>query len=189
MYLSLPRSLSLFLSRTCLLFIQPQTLVEAGSRINFESIQKISLLLVTVALTCYSAVSPRNLALPQYNLRFYENVRIVSLAMIAPAINILAVFDPRENDINSVIHTFFTSFTIGYLLAFAIELLVTTAIRLGVFQWFEPNIFSLSPIVSLFPFCRGSCVRTSTDRNALRYLWPIFVPVALRLPLSRNTSN
>ena len=116
-------------------------------KVNFDSIQKISLLLATVALTSYSAVSPRSLALSQYNSKFYENLRILSLAVVAPVINMAAVFDTRENDVNAIIHAFFTSFTAGYLMCFAVELIVTTAIRLGVFCWFEPDIFSLSPAV------------------------------------------
>jgi len=104
-------------------------------------------MLVTVALVCYSAVSPRNLPLTDYNLGFYENLRIVSLATIAPAVYMLSVFDARENDVNMLVNTFFTSFAVGYALAFVVEIIVTTLVRLAVFCWFEPNIFSLAPKV------------------------------------------
>lgn len=100
-----------------------------------------------MALFCYCAVSPRSLPLVAYNRRFYENLRVVSLVLIAPIINVLLVFDARENDVNSVISTFYTAFTVGYYLAFLLEIVLTTFIRLGVFAWWEPNIFKLTPKV------------------------------------------
>jgi hypothetical protein len=126
---------------------QPQSLAEASSNLNFESIERISLLLVAVALACYAGVSPRTLPLSEYNLMFYENLRLVSLALVAPAIQLLSVFDARENDINASVNTFFVAFTLGYLLTFAIEIVATTLIRLAVFYVLEPKIFSLTPIV------------------------------------------
>jgi hypothetical protein len=39
------------------------------------------------------------------------------------------------------------SFTLGYTLAFVLEIIVTTALRLGVFMIWEPAIFSLTPKV------------------------------------------
>ena len=101
--------------------------------------------MVTVALACYSAVSPRTLPVAEYNARFQENLRIVSLAVIVPVINLLGVFDGKENDINSVIHTFFSAFTAGYGLTFIMEIAVATLIRLGVFACLERDIFTLTP--------------------------------------------
>lgn len=98
---------------------------------------------------CYAAVSPRTLPLEEYNLHFYNNLRLVSLATLAPMLEFLSVFDARENDINSVIHSLFTSFTLGYVLAFASEILVTTIVRMVVFAWLEPRIFSLASKVPL----------------------------------------
>jgi len=115
--------------------------------LNLESIEKISLLLVTAALACYAGVSPRTLPLTEYNLRFYENLRLVSLAWIAPAVQFLSVLDARENDINALVNTFFVSFTLGYLLTFAAEIAVTTLVRLVAFRCFEPKIFVLTPAV------------------------------------------
>jgi hypothetical protein len=126
---------------------QPQSLAEASSNLSFESIERISLLLVAVALSCYAGVSPRTLPLSEYNLMFYENLRLVSLALIAPSIQLLSVFDARENDINALVNTFFVSFTLGYVLTFAAEIVATTVIRLAVFHVLEPKIFSLAPIV------------------------------------------
>ena len=45
------------------------------------------------------------------------------------------------------ITAFYTSFTVGYALAFILEILLTTGVRLGVFAIWEPNIFKLSPKV------------------------------------------
>lgn len=128
---------------------QQQSLAEATSHVNFESIQKISLMLVTVALACYAGVSPRTLPLDEYNLRFYDNLRLVTLAAIAPVIEVLSVFDARENDFNALTNTFFVAFSFGYVLTFVVEVLMTTLVRLGVFCWFEPGIFSLAPKVPL----------------------------------------
>jgi hypothetical protein len=102
---------------------------------------------VTVALASYSAVSPHTLELTEYNARFRENIRIVALSTVMPAINMLAVFDGRENDANSVLRPFFMSFTVGYLIAFCFEIVVTTLVRLGVFSLLEPDIFALAPTV------------------------------------------
>lgn len=104
-------------------------------------------MLVTVALACYSAVSPRTLELTEYNLQFYENLRIVSLAAIAPAVNMLSVFNARHNDANAVFNTFFVAFSFGYIFALVMEIVVTTLVRLAVFCWFEPDIFRLLPNV------------------------------------------
>jgi hypothetical protein len=135
---------------TCLPFhpVQPSALVEAkSSQISFVSVQKASLMLVFVALASYSAVSPRTLALTDYNLQFYENLRIVSLAAIVPAVNMLTVFDSRHNDVNAVLNSFFVAFSFGYVWTLVMEIVVTTLVRLAVFCWFEPDIFRLTPSV------------------------------------------
>lgn len=106
-------------------------------------------MLVVVSLVCYAGVSPRTLPLTEYNLQFYENLRLVMLATISPAIKMLAVFDARENDLNSIINTFFVSFMAGYAITFAAEILVTTLVRLSVFSWLEPDIFNLAPKVPI----------------------------------------
>jgi hypothetical protein len=36
---------------------------------------------------------------------------------------------------------------VGYCLVFALELIFTTIIRLGVFAWWEPDAFKLTPTV------------------------------------------
>lgn len=127
----------------------PSSLAEASSKISFDSIQKISLMLVTMALACYAGVSPRTLPLEAYNLKFYENFRLVSLAMISPVVKLLSIFDARHNDVNDIVNSFFASFTLGYPLAFALEVVATTLVRLAVFAWFEPRIFSLAPKVPI----------------------------------------
>eukprot|EP00977_Amphora_coffeiformis_P003432 scaffold638_cov168-Amphora_coffeaeformis.AAC.14 len=125
------------------------SLAEAGTKISFDAIQKIGLMLVSVALACYAGVSPRSLPLTEYNLKFYENFQLVSLAFISPAIKFLSVFDARENDVNDAVNTFFASFSLGYPMAFMLQVVATTLIRLAVFAWFEPRIFSLAPKVPM----------------------------------------
>jgi hypothetical protein len=100
-----------------------------------------------VSLLSYSAVSPRALPLTEYNLQFYENLRVACLSTLAPAIYMLLILDARENDINSVTNAFFYSFTLGYAATFFVEILATTLLRLAVFYWFEQDVFSLAPKV------------------------------------------
>lgn len=111
------------------------------------SIQKAGIMLVTTALACYSGVSPRTLPLDEYNLAFYENLRIVSLAAIAPMVNMLSVFDARYNDVNAVLNTFAVAFFVGYAFTLVAEIVITTLVRLAVFYWSEPNVFQLVPTV------------------------------------------
>jgi hypothetical protein len=125
------------------------SLAEASSYISFDAIQKIGLLLVSVALGCYAGVSPRTLPLTEYNLKFYENFRLIALAFIAPAIKLVSVFDASVNDVNDAVTTFFASFTLAYPVAFLLEIVATTIVRLAVFAYFEPKIFSLAPKVPI----------------------------------------
>jgi len=122
--------------------------------ITFGTFQRIVLIAGSVTLACYAAVSPRTLPLPDYNARFYENLQIVSLATIAPIVNMAMVSNGDLNDVNALFHTFFTAFTIGYALAFVLEIVVTSVIRLGVFVGFERDVFALTPAVPLpiFPW-------------------------------------
>lgn len=67
--------------------------------------------------------------------------------MIAPILSFLLVFDPKENDINKDVNAFYIAFTVGYGVTFLLQILFTTAIRLGVFSWLEPDVFQLTPQV------------------------------------------
>lgn len=117
------------------------------SRITFDSIQKLSFSTIGIALLSYCAVSPRSLPFPEYNRLFLQNLSIVWLAAIAPLVSLLAVYDGKYNNVNTAIGTFHVSFTLGYALAFISEVVITTAVRLGVFKIWEPAIFSLTPAV------------------------------------------
>jgi hypothetical protein len=97
----------------------------------------------------YAAVSPRDLPLTEYNLQFYENLRLISLMLVAPVVYIASVFDAKESDFNSFVHTFFCTFSVGYLLAFSVEILATTGLRLALFCVFEREVFALTPKVPL----------------------------------------
>jgi hypothetical protein len=136
-----------------------QSLAEASARISFDAIQQISFMMMMTALLCYSAVSPRTLPLTEYNLRFYENIQSVSLSAVVPIISMVSVFDARENDVNRIVNTFFFSFTLGYTMAFAGEVVMATVVRLLTFFWFEPNIFSLTPMVPvpILPWVLREC--------------------------------
>jgi len=124
---------------------QCRSLAEAFSRVNFDSVQKLSLMLFTAAMACYASVSPRTLPQIEYNRLFYNNIRILALTMIAPFIYFFSVFDVAHNDLNHVIHSLYTSFTLGYILCFGLEIFWTTLVRLSVFLCFEPEIFDLVP--------------------------------------------
>lgn len=119
----------------------------AKMKISFDSIQKVSFAALSMALLSYCAVSPRSLPFPEYNRLFLHNLSIVGIGTIAPVAIFLAVFDGRYNNINSAIGTFYVSFTLGYALALTSEIVVTTAVRLGVFKIWEPAVFSLTPMV------------------------------------------
>jgi len=106
-------------------------------------------MLVTMLLFAYSAVSPRHLPLHEYNLQFYENVRVAYLAIIAPAFYMISVFDAQESDLNAVISTCFHSFMLGDPATFVVELAATTLVRLLAFYFFEPEVFALSPSVPI----------------------------------------
>ena len=149
----------------------------AESKISFDSLQKLSFSTIGVALLSYCAVSPRSLPFPEYNRLFLQNLSIVWLAAVAPVASLLSVYDGKYNNINTAVSivisccpirsltralltsddafhcphhqigTFHVSFTLGYALAFLSEIIVTTAVRLGVFKIWEPAIFSLTPEV------------------------------------------
>jgi hypothetical protein len=103
---------------------------------------KICLLLSTAAVMSYCSVSPRVLPLPEYNLRFYENTRLLSLSCVGPIIMLISVFDAKYvHDINSIVHTFFMAATVGYVLTYAAESIASSIIRLVVYKWIEPRVF------------------------------------------------
>ena len=126
---------------------QEVSLAEASANISFDSIQKLVFVVVGVMLMSYCAVSPRTLPVVEYNMRFKENLQIVSLVLIAPVITSISVFDAKESDINHAISTFTSTFTLGYVMCFVSEVVWTTILRLGVFLIWEPAIFKLTPRV------------------------------------------
>ena len=109
----------------------------------------ISLCMLCSTLVCYAAVSPRNLSMLEYNLKFYENIRIAALTIAAPLFLILIVVDTAENNVNNLIGGFANAFTFGYLGCFVSQVIAATVIRLGVFLFWEPNVFDLAPAVPL----------------------------------------
>lgn len=129
--------------------VQTETLVEAGTRLNILSLVKWGHMSVVASLLAYAAVSPRSLPLTEYNLQFYENLRLLSLVVIAPTVYMASTFDAKESDLNSFTHTFFCTFSLGYLLTFVVEIIATTGLRLAVFTFLEREVFSLTPKVAL----------------------------------------
>jgi hypothetical protein len=63
------------------------------------------------------------------------------------SLEIVTAHDSRVHPLSPQVTSFYTSFTVGYCLAFILEIVLTTALRLGVFACWEPNIFKLSPKV------------------------------------------
>jgi hypothetical protein len=130
----------------------PQTFAEASANASIGSLAKISILCFTIALLCYSAVSPRTIPLTEYNLRFFENIRNLALAFVGPAAIFFSISEAEQNpDVNPIINTFFVSFTIGYILTFCMEVFATTGIRLAVFGWLEPTVFR--QLIPKVPLC------------------------------------
>ena len=119
----------------------------ANTKLTVDSIQRISFIGLSMALLSYFAVSPRSLPFPEYNRLFLQNFSTVGIGTIAPIVTFLAVFDGRYNNINTAIGTCHISFSLGYALTLILEIIVTTAVRLGVFSIWEPSIFFLTPSV------------------------------------------
>jgi len=135
------------------IFVPPEdksiSLAEVGTLLTFDSLQKLFFLFTSIIMLCYCAVSPRTLDVVDYNIKFKENVQLASLVFIVPSTIFLTVFDAKENDINDLVTTFNTSFSVGYCISFLLEIMFTTIIRLGVFMIWEPEIFNLTPTTPL----------------------------------------
>lgn len=127
----------------------PQTVMESKPHITFDSIQKMSFWMLGICVMSYCAVSPRTLAKVEYNKIFKQNVQLVLLSFAVPFVSCLLTLDMKQNDVNSLISTFYASLTLGYTAAFLLEVVVTTIIRLAVFYIWEPSIFALTPDVPL----------------------------------------
>ena len=133
----------------CIVFIQrPVSIKTAGTTaLTFDSIQKLSLVAAGSILLCYCTVSPHTLPIREYNTFFRKNIKTASLTFLPPLFFFLLVFNGSFNNINDVVGTFYTSFTVGFFVAFALEMVLTTILRLGVFALWEPSIFDLTPDV------------------------------------------
>jgi hypothetical protein len=80
----------------------------ASTIISLDSVQKIFIVLGTVAIFCYCAVSPRTLDTLAYNIEFQKNIQRVGLAWIPPFLLILlGIVNREENNINSMVGVFF----------------------------------------------------------------------------------
>ena len=91
------------------LLLQDVLIEGAGSRTIFDSFQKLTFAGIGVALLSYCAVSPRSLPFPEYNRLFLQNLSIVWLAAIAPVVSILAVYDGKYNNINTVVSIYYVT--------------------------------------------------------------------------------
>ncbi len=127
-----------------------------AQRLTLDSWQKLSFMAATVVVMCYSAVSPRQLPLTHYyHLLAVQNLRLIGLSLLAPLFNLWLIWDKAvtaKNNVNHWMSTFFTSFTVGYLLVFGMELLATTVIRLGIFWWWERQVFDLAVPMPILPW-------------------------------------
>jgi hypothetical protein len=127
------------------------------------SAQRIGVCSCIIALLCYAAVSPRTLHYLDYNRHFYENLRRAALVVIPPLIvyswgvvdwtggvgkpganhearstSLFSDFNPIHNLICAMTR----SFTFGYAVIFVLEIALTTLLRLAVFAWWEPEMFT-----------------------------------------------
>ena len=125
------------------------SLAEAGSRLSFDSCQKLVFAGMCVMVLSYCAVSPRTASAMIYNKLFKQNLQIVALIVVAPILTLMSVFDAASNDINSIVSTFYNSCTMGYCFTFLLEIGLATVLRLIVFAVWEPEMFSLTPEVPL----------------------------------------
>lgn len=128
------------------------TIQHKTKQISFDSLQKILYSFLGVSILSCCAISPRTADFIQFQGKFKENMWFVALVTIPPILfYFLVLFDDREKgtDINSVLSTFYSAFTTGYLLSFLLEIFTTTLIRLAVFRISEPQAFDLVPQVPL----------------------------------------
>ena len=135
-YPSLPTGLSLVSS-----------VIDASVTVSFDSLQKVVQVSLFSLFLAYVSVSPRSLPPSLYNSSFQENVLLLSLLYLGALLSFACVFDPQFSDVNVFISTFYASFFFAYPLLFAVELLLTTAVRLLVFAVLEPRVFALCPAV------------------------------------------
>jgi hypothetical protein len=131
---------------------KPTSIQYKRKQLSFDSLQKILFSFLGVSILSCCAVSPRTADFIQFHSKFKENMCIVALVAVPPILfYCLVIFDGREGgtDINSVLSTFYSAFTTGYLLSFLLEIFTTTLIRLAVFRISEPQAFDLVPRVPL----------------------------------------
>jgi len=113
------------------------------------SLTQIATCLILSTLVCYAAVSPRNLPFLEYNQKFYEILKIASLAWIPPVVVSSLVVDRASNRLSCLVNGFFSAFTMGYVGTFVLEIVAATITRLAVFAAWEPNVFDMTPQVPL----------------------------------------
>ena len=131
-------------------FKSSTSLAKSGTNLSFDSFQKLVFSFLGAVILSYCAVSPRTAPAVVYNLLFKENLKIVALVAVVPVfVFFLAIFDAKENDVNTVVSTFYNAFTMGYCFSFLAELILTTLLRLAVFWIWEPQVFDLTPSVPL----------------------------------------
>jgi hypothetical protein len=96
-----------------------------------------------VAGVCYAAVSPHTLPFKEYNAKFYFNLQLAFLCVMLPPLVLYGwtVVDKSHNDIHDLVHGMFVSFAAGYGWIFALEIIWTTILRIGVFALWEPHLF------------------------------------------------
>jgi hypothetical protein len=141
----------------------------------FLSIQRVLFCAGLAAIVAYAAVSPRSLHFVEYNQKFYENVRRVTLVVLPPLFlygwaavdwtggygkfptyETAHLIPPPEwskgsNPVHHLIRAMSRSFTAGYVTTFVLEIVLTTFLRLAVFAWWEPGLFAppFSPSVDV----------------------------------------
>jgi hypothetical protein len=131
---------------------KPATIQYKKKQLSFDSLQKILSSFLGISILSCCAVSPRTADFIQFHSKFKENMWIAALVAVPPILfYCLIIFDGRLGgaDINSVLSTFYSAFTTGYLLSFLLEIFTTTLIRLAVFRISEPQAFDLVPRVPL----------------------------------------
>ena len=129
--------------------LKPILLRDTEGGITFDSLQKLVFFMAGIFIMSYAAVSPRTLDRVQYNVQFRKSLYRLVMAFVPSLGYLLAVMEREQNNLNTLIGTFYASATLGFSLAFILELVVTTLIRLAVFVIWEPSVFSLTPDVPL----------------------------------------
>lgn len=107
--------------------------IESTRILEFHSVLKMTSILLLCTYLSYVSVSPRSLPLIEYNMAHKDNLLRVFSSLVWPSILLSRVAGNRE-DVNGVISQFMVSFSVGYFIVGAVEVVGATCMRLAILR-------------------------------------------------------